>query len=249
MRKRAAVPSGLTVGNLLCGFLAIYYVVEGRLVAAGWLIVVAAFLDAMDGKVARAIRAPSRFGVEFDSLADVCSFGLAPALLIFYYHCRVCNLDDMWGIGLSFLFLLCGALRLARFNAQQKGFEKNNYTGFPIPAASATLISYVIFSEKVWSWSRSLEISISLTILLSLLMVSTLEYDTFPRFAPGSTRNRLKLLYVLGGVVLMALYTEEAFFPLAGIYALSGIVRWASQTLRSRQVAEVQSLDDMESSV
>ena len=245
MKKRAAVPSLFTVGNLFCGFLAIYYIFEGRLVPAGWLIIAGAFLDAMDGKVARAMRTPSRFGVEFDSLADICSFGLAPALLIFNYHSRVFNLHDGWGVGLGFLFFLCGALRLARFNAQQKGFDKKNYTGFPIPAASATLVSYVIFSQKVWTWSGSLEVSISLTVLLSFLMISSIEYETFPKFSLGSFWNRVKLIYFIAGILLTVWYADGAFFPLTMTYVLSGVIRWVFQLFRHRQVTEIQGLDEI----
>jgi CDP-diacylglycerol--serine O-phosphatidyltransferase len=249
MKKRAAIPNLFTIGNLFCGFLAIYYAMEGRLVPAGWLIVIAAFLDAMDGKVARAMKTPSRFGVEFDSLADVCSFGLAPAVLIFNYHCRVWALDDAWGVVLSFLFLLCGALRLARFNAQQKGFDKKNFSGLPIPSASATLVSFVIFSQKVWDGPMSLELSMLLTALLSFLMVSSFQYDTFPRFAPGSAWNRVKLAYFLIGAVLTVLYAEAVFFPLAFIYVASGVVRRMSVIFLHREVADVRSLDDASSSV
>lgn len=249
MKKREAVPNLFTIGNLFCGFLAIYYVTQGRLVPAGWLIVIAAFLDAMDGKVARAMKMPSRFGVEFDSLADVCSFGLAPAVLIFNYLCRACSLDDAWGVALSFLFLLCGALRLARFNVQQKGFDKKSFTGLPIPSASATLVSFVIFSEKVWEGPKSLEISILLTVLLSFLMISTVKYDSFPNFAPGSAWNRMKLVYFLIGVGLTVVYTEAVLFPLAIVYVMSGLVRWAFQVFRHREVADIRNLDDVSSSI
>ena len=249
MKKRQVVPSLITIGNLFCGFLAISYAMEGRLVPAGWLIVIAAFLDAMDGKIARAMRTPSRFGVEFDSLADVCSFGLAPAVLIYSFLCRTCSLDEIWAVPLSFLFLLCGGLRLARFNTQQKGFEKKNFTGLPIPSASSTLVAFVIFSEKVWSGPKTLELSVLLTVLLSLLMVSTLEYDTFPKFAPGSRWNRVKLGYFLIGAALTVLYPEAVFFPLTITYALSGIVRRAFMALGRRTVSEVQRLDDMGSSI
>lgn len=248
MKKRQVVPSLITVGNLFCGFLAITYAMEGRLVPAGWLIVTAAFLDAMDGKIARAMRTPSHFGVEFDSLADVCSFGLAPAMVIYAFLSRTFNTDDLWGVGLSFLFLLCGSLRLARFNTQQKGFEKKNFTGLPIPAASSTLVAFVIFTEKVWAAPKTLEITVFLTLLLSLLMVSTLPYDTFPKFAPGSRWNRVKLGYFLIGAVLTVVYAEAVFFPLAITYAMSGIVRWAFLVLRHRE-AEVRSLDDVSSSI
>ena len=105
MRKRAAVPSMVTLCNLCCGFLSIAYAIDGKLVPAAWLIVIAGFLDAFDGKLARLIDSPSNFGVQFDSLSDICSFGVAPAVLMFQYLQGL--LDAMWKpFAACFLFLL-----------------------------------------------------------------------------------------------------------------------------------------------
>ena len=238
MRKRSVVPSLITVCNLFCGFLSIFYTVQGKLLPAAWLIVIAAFLDAFDGKIARFIDAPSQFGVNFDSLADVCSFGVAPALLMFHYYDNL--LSVRWlPFGVCFLFLLCGALRLARFNTQLKGFEKENFSGLPIPSAAVTLASYIVFTQRVWESAHEPHIAISLCAMISFLMVSTFEYQAFPKFQFSTTKDRLKLVCYLVAVLLMVIYTDEVFFPLAFVYAISGAIRWLFNLITDREVADI----------
>ena len=113
--NRGLIPNLFTVGNLFCGFLALRYIVDGNYVPAAWLIVLASALDNMDGRLARYMGRDSRFGIEFDSLADVCTFGLVPAFML--YHSLV---PTGWGAALASVFLLCGALRLARFNVMSQ---------------------------------------------------------------------------------------------------------------------------------
>jgi len=238
MRTRSVVPSLITVCNLFCGFLSIFYAAHGRLLPAAWLIVIAAFLDAFDGKVARFIDAPSQFGVNFDSLADVCSFGVAPAILMFHYYEGL--LSVRWlPFAVCFLFLLGGALRLARFNVQLKGFEKENFTGLPIPSAAVALSSYVVFTQRVWESAHEPHIAISLCAMLSFLMISTFEYQAFPKFNFGTYRDRLKLAFYLVVVLLLVFYTDEIFFPFAFAYAVSGPVRWLFNLVTDREVADI----------
>lgn len=231
---RVSLPSCATTGNLLCGFLSIFYTVDGRLVLAAWLIVIGGLMDALDGKIARFTQAPSRFGVEFDSLADLCSFGAAPAILIYNY-----NLYPLggWGVMMSFLFLLCGAIRLARFNVRLVGFDKEDFCGLPIPAAAVTIASYVAFSSSVVGRLSATGLSAPLVVLLSVLMVSTLEYDTLPKFAPHSAKDRWKLAMFLSAVLLAIFFTNKVFFPIILIYAMSGPVRWVFRIVSDREVA------------
>ena len=127
-------------------FLTFFYRESGqlaRLFPAAIVRFAAAFLDAMDGKVARFTKSSSKFGVEYDSLADVISFGFAPSFLIFSVYLKDMK---MVGILISFLPLLFGSIRLARFNTQLKGFSKDYFKGLPIPIAALTLTSFIIFS-------------------------------------------------------------------------------------------------------
>ena len=141
--RRNIVPSLFTMLNLFFGFFAILSALKGKYVTASWFIFAAAIWDVMDGKIARMAHAHSDFGVEFDSLADVVSFGVAPSVLI--YQVYLYKLGPV-GIILSFFPLLFGAIRLARFNVNQDSLDKENFTGLPIPAMAMTLAAYVIFN-------------------------------------------------------------------------------------------------------
>ena len=239
MNAKAALPSLFTISSLFCGFLSMYYAVDGRFSAAALLIVIAGFLDACDGKVARYLHTSSTFGVQFDSIVDVCSFGVAPALLMFYY------LDTLLVIRwlpfvVCFFFLLCGALRLARFNAQLKDFDKENFSGLPIPNAASTLAAYILFTEHVWqSSTHAPHFAIALCIVLSSLMVSTMEYNAFPRLSIETRRGRIRLIFLLCIIVLMFFYTYEVFFPVALAISLSGLFRWLYYAITDRGVADV----------
>jgi len=227
MKKRTVMPNLFTMCNLLCGFLSIAYASQGRLVPAAWLIVIAGFLDAFDGKIARLLDAPSRFGVQFDSLADVCSFGVAPAVLLLHYFEPL--LATRWlPVLVAFLFVLAGTFRLARFNVRHEDAEtgeKPDFIGLPIPVAAATLASYIIFSQRVWESTREPHVALSIGAFLAFLMVSPFSYPSFPRFTFGTARDRFRLGLSLTALICVVIATEEAFFPVAltfGTACLSG---------------------------
>ena len=240
MRKRTALPSLFTVCNLLCGLLSIVYASQGRLVPAAWLIVIAGFLDAFDGKIARLIDASSRFGVQFDSLADLCSFGVAPAVLMFSYYTDL--LDARWlPFAICFFFLLCGAFRLARFNTQQQEDleKKRDFIGLPIPPAAATLAAYIVFTQRVWQSTHEPRVAVALCVMISLLMISPFDYPAFPKFSLETHKDRLRLILALSAVVLISMFTDEAFFPIALCFALSGAVRWLFNLITHREVPDI----------
>ncbi len=148
----------------------------------------------------------------------------------------------------AFLFLLCGALRLARFNISHAGGpveegdfprEKDDFFGLPIPVAAAALASYVVFTERVWDSSREPHAAISLMAMLAFLMVSSFDYPAFPRFTFETPRDRFRLGLALGAVLLVVLWTEEAFFPVTMAFCLSGAVRWLVGLVTRREVADI----------
>ena len=149
--NRSIIPGSLTAGNMFCGFLSIAYVFDGNYLTASWLIILAAVFDALDGMIARLTRSYSEFGIEFDSLADIISFGVAPSVLIFGAHFQYMG---KLGIVISFLPLLFGAIRLARFNVNETSFEKGNFVGLPIPIQATALASYLIFTHNIWGTIR-----------------------------------------------------------------------------------------------
>src|SRR5260370_32502202 len=139
------LPTLFTVGNLFCGYLSIWRSIDGNFTAAAILIIVAAVLDALDGRVARWTHSTSEFGEEYDSLADLVSFGVAPAVLAHSW-----GLADFQSLGwmASFLFVVCGSMRLARFNIQTKVMDKRYFVGLPIPAAAGTIAALVLATPE-----------------------------------------------------------------------------------------------------
>lgn len=215
-------PGVFTVGNMLCGFISILQSFEGEAIHAAWLIILAGFFDALDGKIARISRSASRFGIELDSFADFVSFGIAPAVIFYSFRLYVLG---TWGWLLGFLFIICGAFRLARFNLEARLEEKPYFTGLPIPVAAITLCGYTLFSYELWGELLYPEVLITLVIVFSALMVSGIEYETLPRFSLNSKKNLIKLIYILVALIAVLLKPRLAIFPLGMIYVLSGIAR------------------------
>ncbi|MDQ7031492.1 MAG: CDP-diacylglycerol--serine O-phosphatidyltransferase [Desulfonauticus sp.] len=172
------LPNLLTTASLFSGFLGILFSIEGSFEKAALAILVSCLFDGMDGKVARLTRSSSEFGVQYDSLADLIAFGVGPAVLVYLWqtHCfgRI-------GIGTSFLFLACGALRLARFNVKAKTSSKKFFVGLPIPAAACTIATFVLFANYIHIvnsvWLAKLVLI--LTFVLALTMVSRIKYASF----------------------------------------------------------------------
>lgn len=184
---RAVVPSLFTTLNAFCGFMSIMHASRGQIELGAWFIVLAAVFDSLDGVMARITRSSSQFGVELDSLADVVSFGAAPSLLVFQAYLHSLN---NWGILISSMPLVFGAIRLARFNVQLVGFDKEHFTGLPIPFQALTLCAFLLqyYTEGAGLQGLSKQALAPLVAGLSLLMVSRVPYDTLPRFTSRDLR-------------------------------------------------------------
>lgn len=223
---KSAVPNMFTLGNLLCGFLAVANVIEGTMegmVSAAWWIIIAAIMDALDGKVARLTGTSSKFGIEFDSIVDAVSFGMAPAVMIYQYA-----LISGGGIGLalSFCFLAAGTIRLARFNITATTGAKTGFTGMPIPTGAGVLASYVLFTENVWGGIHSFDFATALVIFTSLAMVSRFKYQGLPRIGFRSKKGIFRSACFIGNIVLIALFPDEVLFPEGILYLFSGPARY-----------------------
>ena len=216
------LPSLLTTGNLFCGFLALLLTVQGRYTDAAISIFVAMVMDLLDGRVARLMKATSQFGVEYDSLADVVSFGVAPAFLMYSFALAKLGRPAWFA---AFLFAICGALRLARFNVFTGVADKRFFTGLSIPAGAGVICSSIIF-VNAFEPSRAVLVAMAVgTYLVALLMVSTFKYWSFKDIGwvkrhPGQT-----LLVVVLGVMIVATNPELFLFIIFTGYALSGPVR------------------------
>jgi CDP-diacylglycerol--serine O-phosphatidyltransferase len=216
------LPSLLTTGNLFCGFFAMVLTVDGRYTEAALSIFVGMVMDMLDGRVARLMKATSQFGVEYDSLADVISFGVAPAFLLYAFALRDLGRPAWFA---AFLFVICGALRLARFNVITGTSDKRYFVGLPIPAAAAVACSIVILlhGEDVARWMR-VGVAVA-TYLVALLMVSTFRYWSFKEVDWARRRPVQTLLIVVLAVMIVATKHEVFLFLVFAGYALSGPVR------------------------
>lgn len=223
--SRTIVPSFFTVGNMFCGFYSIIAAIQGDYNLAAWMIVAGAFLDAMDGKIARLTQSSSQFGVEYDSLADVITFGLAPSLLIYIIFGKTMGFV---GIFISFLPLLFGSIRLARFNSKLKGFDKDYFSGLPIPITAITITGFILFSNHFYADPVKFPKTMIVMILfLSVLMVSNIRYETAPKLNfKGSKREKIKFILVIIGTIIIIIVPHQSLFPLIVLYIIYGLVAW-----------------------
>ena len=221
--RRAMLPGMFTLGNLFCGFLAVTNTIEGHYVTAAWWIIIAGIFDALDGKIARLAGASSEFGVEFDSIADVVSFGLAPSALFYSYTFKGAG---QIGYVIAFGFLGAGAFRLARFNMSASTGKKFSFTGLPIPSAAGLLASYILFTEKVWGGFGSFEFATLLVLLTSFAMVSGFKYSTFPKVGFSNAKDIAVSTWFISHMLIVILFPDEMFFITALMYLMSGPVRY-----------------------
>lgn len=242
---RAVVPSLFTVLNMFCGFNSILYATRGDYVSAAWLIFLAAAFDALDGVMARLTKSSSEFGVEIDSLSDVVSFGTAPAFLVYQLHL---NSLGTAGILISSLLMIFGGLRLARFNTQLVGYDKDHFIGLPIPASGLTIAAFVL---TYWSEISGLDPTAErflpwICVILALLMVSKVKYDTLPKINRRAIEKEpWKFIFAALALVVIAVTGATAILPLFGLFIALGIVRYIGSTLK-RWIAHQQKLDDEE---
>ncbi|MEW6088482.1 MAG: CDP-diacylglycerol--serine O-phosphatidyltransferase [bacterium] len=214
------IPNLFTLGNLFSGFLSIICSLDGKFEMAAYYIILAAFFDGMDGRIARMTNSHSRFGVEFDSLSDLASFGMAPALLIYLYILRAYG---KIGWMVAFLFVAGGALRLARFNVLTDKAEKNFFTGLPIPSAATVVISYVLIAIR-YNWSGHKIILPIMMILISFLMVSNLRYFGFKELDLKRKKPFNLLVIAVIGFYIVVLNPQMFLFILSLLYLISGLL-------------------------
>lgn len=220
------LPSMVTALNLFAGFLSVIHSIRGDFLTAAWLIVVAAIMDVLDGKVARLVKSSSEFGVELDSLADISSFGFAPAILIYQSFLHT---DGFVGIVISFLPLVFGGIRLARFNIEVTDFHEKDdfFKGLPIPSSAISLAAFVVFEQATFGGFYHREVLIALAIIVSLLMVSRVRYDSMPRLSMRRPSDIVKMALLAIFIPLFVLYPSKIIFPTMMVFLLTGLLRTA----------------------
>jgi CDP-diacylglycerol--serine O-phosphatidyltransferase len=213
------LPSAFTVANIFCGFYAIISSMKGNLEQAAMLIGLAILFDILDGRVARLANATSDFGKEFDSLADVISFGVAPGVLLY-----------SWGLHLlprvgwlaCFLLVICGAMRLARFNIQHRVVDKRFFVGMPIPAAAAVPAALVFMFPEPLTHPAQAAPALVLVIVLAFLMVSTFRYYSFKDFDLRRRQPYLTILLLALLFVAIGTHPQVMLLGLAAAYMMAG---------------------------
>lgn len=220
------LPSAFTLGNLFLGIWAIVAAARGQYETAGWLIVLAAFADLFDGRVARFTGTGSEFGEQLDSLVDAISFGVAPALIIYFAFLG----ESGWNWIMAFIFVAAAIIRLARFNVEQAGIAKSSFHGLPSPTAGVTLATFYSFTETPFFQQYLTEVNVPMTagwmmIMVAGLMISHVLYPVVPRFTYRTWGGRLALVLTIASIVAALTAPAYFFFPMAVVYIAYGLLR------------------------
>jgi CDP-diacylglycerol--serine O-phosphatidyltransferase len=226
------LPTLFTLGNMFCGYACIVYAMRGELETAAPFIGLAIVLDMLDGRIARMTGSASDFGVEFDSLADVISFGIAPAILSFSW-----GLQPLGRLGwlAGFLFLTAAAMRLARFNIQAgTGGDKRYFVGMPSPAAAAVPAATVFAYPWGLADYRAALPALAMVLVPAALMVSTIRFRSFKTFDLQSPRSYSVVLLIAAGIALIATHPRVVLVVLAYSYLASAFVGMAIARIRHR---------------
>ena len=221
------LPNLITTASLFAGFYSIIASVQEKYYIAAIAILVSLVFDGLDGRIARMTNTTSKFGAEYDSLSDLIAFGVAPALLAYVW---VMSSDGKLGWMAGFLFVACGALRLARFNIQIGIIDSKVFNGLPIPAAASVIATTVIFFYFIGSEGKFHNSYITYSVIvLALLMVSNIKYYSFKGM---NLRSRVPFTFILivVGILLVIYYKPEimAFVIMLG-YAISGPIWWVAK--------------------
>lgn len=216
------LPNTLTLCGMFCGFFAIMSAINGNFLYAAWAIIIANIFDGLDGWIARLTNTSTRFGVELDSLSDLVAFGVAPAVVIYKW---ALSPFGRLGWGAAFLFVACGALRLARFNIQTGATGSKAFKGMPIPAAASIISSILIFYYEFRTGLPEQNIFYPvITIVLSLLMVSTLRYHGVKEIDFREKKPFWFLIVFVLILFVLFIHPSTAIFIFAMTYLVWGII-------------------------
>jgi len=225
------LPNLFTASSIFIGVISITEASRGEFVTAAWLILLALLFDGLDGRIARLTNSTSQFGVEFDSLADIISFGIAPAMLLYFF---IGQEFGRFGILVSALYVIFGAIRLARFNISTAKTDPNVFIGLPIPTAAIFLSTWILLFEK-YTLEHYSFILLVLTLGVSVLMVSNFRYPSFKKIKLDRPMVFKTMIIVVIFASLLYLFSAEGFALIVFLYILYGPLR-ALQTISLRKI-------------
>ena len=230
------LPSLFTTGNLFCGYYSVIATLQGKYAPAALVIGIAVVIDGLDGRIARMTNSESAFGEAFDSLADVLTFGMAPAALMFSWA-----LTDLERLGwmTGFFFLACSATRLARFNVQAGGHDRRYFVGLPVPPAAGMLAALAFFSPTAVATEAVSYGVVAMVVMLALLMISKVRYRSFKNIDLRARRPYPLIALLAIGFALIANAPQTVLLLLASVYVASGPAErlWLQLRRRRRETA------------
>jgi CDP-diacylglycerol--serine O-phosphatidyltransferase len=240
------VPSAFTLGNMFFGMWAMVNAFRGNFMSAAWFIMFAGLLDMLDGRVARLSGTGTKFGAELDSLVDLVSFGVAPAMIMFFLEFQS---GGKFGWLICYMYVVAVAIRLARYNVQHGTGKPGWFTGMPSPSAGMTIAVFYPFSQTPW-YQQSLaylnfqrEGLTVLMVLLALLMVSTVQYPRLPSIGFRSAKGLLGLASHIVILSCALLFPSKFLFPLGLGYLAFGLLRHAALSVFDRGDGTVAAAD------
>lgn len=230
-RLRTLLPNLITIGAILAGYISVVEAFNGAYLNAAGLILVACLLDMLDGRVARAVKGTSEFGVEFDSLADMVNYGVAPALLYYLLYFKA------WGVPgavLSFLPVCCASIRLARFNTTaDPDIPTKYFVGLPTTISAVVMAGFVIFAANLPTPAADIAAAAAvLTVFTAVLMVSDVQYEKSNILSPRYIRKTRRIITAIVILVSMLVVPQTAFFAWGLLYIMYGAARSLYYTLR-----------------
>ena len=232
------LPNLLTLGALFAGFYAVIAGMSGDFNEAGWAILIAAVLDGLDGRIARLTDTESAFGAEFDSLSDMVSFGMAPALIMFSWAFEPLG---QVGWAASFIYMSCAALRLARFNVQLGTVNKRFFLGLqsPLAAGLVTFVPWVSYKYGLEVTPLISYLTVLLTVFAGLLMISNYEYFSFKELHFKGTVPYMVFVFAVVLLVVIAQNPHEVLLSMCVAYAASGPLTWLYKKRFKKQKSNV----------
>ena len=226
-----ALPNFFTAGSIFFGIVSIMLASNSLFEQAAWLIVASMIFDGLDGRVARLTNTQSKFGVEFDSLADIVAFGVTPAMLVYYYLPTTganYGLEGIYGLYRVFvcaLFVIFGAIRLARFNITTSNTEPNTFIGLPIPSAAVIVVLWILVDLRYNLLAPHYGyVLLVIAFVVSILMVSNIRYPSFKKIT-WNLKVFVIMLIAIAAIISSKFYVE-VLCALMSAYVLYGIIRW-----------------------
>ena len=225
------LPNLFTASSIFVGVISIVEASKGHFVLASWLILLALIFDGLDGRIARMTNTTSQFGVEFDSLADIISFGIAPAMLLYFFTGHAFG---RFGILVSALYVIFGAIRLARFNISTAKTDPNVFIGLPIPTAAIFVSMWILLFHKYALEDYSI-VLLFLALGIAILMVSNFRYPSFKKVELDKPMVFRTLILLTIAASLLYLFSAEGFALIILAYTLYGPIR-AIRTINLRKI-------------